>query len=334
MVDAAQDKWSDTTIQDFHDAPTTNGVTYRDEAPGRSNGFARPSPPSTRTGYDTTPPPKLPPPPPPIRTGTVRSAEERTRDEDSTPISPTLAKFAINPSQADPESILPAMQKSPPRSASTHSPDGNQSLPSLQTTLSGLSDAGVNGIHGPSPFQTSSAHSPQFVRHATFSSQSTGPSPSAYSQPSPGMSPSGYPSHPSYWRRQPTEGSMGTPSSYEASTPAPMPGPSPAQSYPTPNVQDHRGSVDGSSTPQLLNGPLPPNGPFTSSTFKCTYAGCTAAPFQTQYLLNSHANVHSSIRPHYCPVADCPRGQTGKGFKRKNEMIRHGLVHQSPGYIW
>lgn len=67
--------------------------------------------------------------------------------------------------------------------------------------------------------------------------------------------------------------------------------------------------------------------------YQCTEPGCNAPPFQTQYLLNSHANVHSSARPHYCPVPGCPRGETGKGFKRKNEMIRHGLVHDSPGYV-
>jgi len=48
---------------------------------------------------------------------------------------------------------------------------------------------------------------------------------------------------------------------------------------------------------------------------------------------SSHLNVHSSNRPHYCPVEGCQRGEGGKGFKRKNEMIRHGLVHNSPGYI-
>ncbi|KAI1310985.1 hypothetical protein F5Y03DRAFT_382452 [Xylaria venustula] len=67
--------------------------------------------------------------------------------------------------------------------------------------------------------------------------------------------------------------------------------------------------------------------------FICTFQGCNAQPFQTQYLLNSHANVHSSARPHYCPVKGCPRSEGGKGFKRKNEMIRHGLVHDSPGYV-
>ncbi|KAK3381745.1 hypothetical protein B0H63DRAFT_213487 [Podospora didyma] len=66
--------------------------------------------------------------------------------------------------------------------------------------------------------------------------------------------------------------------------------------------------------------------------YTCTHPGCTAASFTTQYLLNSHATIHSSSRPHYCPVKGCPRSQGGRGFKRKNEMIRHGLVHDSPGY--
>ncbi|KAL2754703.1 hypothetical protein ACRALDRAFT_1031915 [Sodiomyces alcalophilus JCM 7366] len=75
-----------------------------------------------------------------------------------------------------------------------------------------------------------------------------------------------------------------------------------------------------------------PNGT-PSGGYICKVAGCTAPPFQTQYLLNSHANVHSSLRPHYCSVPGCPRSEGGKGFKRKNEMIRHGLVHESPGYV-
>ncbi|GAO16462.1 hypothetical protein UVI_02048210 [Ustilaginoidea virens] len=81
-----------------------------------------------------------------------------------------------------------------------------------------------------------------------------------------------------------------------------------------------RMSIDGITNPSI-------------GLYICKYAGCRAPPFQTQYLLNSHANVHSSARPHYCPVPGCPRSEGGKGFKRKNEMIRHGLVHDSPGYI-
>ncbi|KAH6604092.1 meiosis mei2 [Trichoderma cornu-damae] len=81
-----------------------------------------------------------------------------------------------------------------------------------------------------------------------------------------------------------------------------------------------RMSIDGITNPQV-------------GGYVCTYDRCTAPPFQTQYLLNSHFNVHSSARPHYCPVQGCPRAEGGRGFKRKNEMIRHGLVHNSPGYV-
>jgi hypothetical protein len=97
--------------------------------------------------------------------------------------------------------------------------------------------------------------------------------------------------------------------------------PSTDQSGSTPaTMAIDRMSIDGITNPQI-------------GGFQCNYPGCTAQPFQTQYLLNSHANVHSSNRPHYCSVKGCPRSEGGKGFKRKNEMIRHGLVHDSPGYV-
>lgn len=55
--------------------------------------------------------------------------------------------------------------------------------------------------------------------------------------------------------------------------------------------------------------------------------------FRANPSASSHMNVHSSSRPHYCPIKGCQRSETGRGFKRKNEMIRHGLVHKSPGYM-
>lgn len=103
--------------------------------------------------------------------------------------------------------------------------------------------------------------------------------------------------------------------------------PSTDQSVSTPATSTHsvadRMSLDGMafSNPQEIG------------HYICKYEGCKAPPFQTQYLLNSHANVHSQSRPHYCPMQGCPRSEGGKGFKRKNEMIRHGLVHDSPGYV-
>ncbi|KAH7356440.1 hypothetical protein BKA65DRAFT_579331, partial [Rhexocercosporidium sp. MPI-PUGE-AT-0058] len=71
----------------------------------------------------------------------------------------------------------------------------------------------------------------------------------------------------------------------------------------------------------------------TNSGFQCSYPGCTTRPFLTKFLLNSHANVHSSNRPYYCSVKGCPRGKSEKGFKRNNKKIRHGLIHSSPGYV-
>ncbi|KAK1835069.1 metallothionein expression activator [Podospora conica] len=113
--------------------------------------------------------------------------------------------------------------------------------------------------------------------------------------------------------------------------------------YPPPHRQSHDyasstatpGSEQSGSTPATsIAEPLEGLSIHSATAqYRCTFQGCNAAPFQTQYLLNSHANVHSSSRPHYCPVSTCPRSEGGKGFKRKNEMIRHGLVHDSPGYV-
>ncbi|KAG5209634.1 hypothetical protein GY631_5607 [Trichophyton interdigitale] len=102
---------------------------------------------------------------------------------------------------------------------------------------------------------------------------------------------------------------------------------SPSTGYPTPtDPASQEGSEKRHATPTSSS-------IASSGMFKCNYPGCVALPFQTQYLLNSHANVHSQFRPYYCPVQGCPRSEGGKGFKRKNEMIRHGLVHDSPGYV-
>lgn len=94
------------------------------------------------------------------------------------------------------------------------------------------------------------------------------------------------------------------------------------------NSENHLPPLPASIDMMSIDGLTHPAGGYV-----CDFSGCTAPRFQTQYLLNSHANVHSSNRPHYCPVPGCSRGEGGKGFKRKNEMIRHGLVHDSPGYI-
>lgn len=104
-----------------------------------------------------------------------------------------------------------------------------------------------------------------------------------------------------------------TPSDRSATIPLPI----------SPEESNH-GALSPTSTSNPAGGP---------TLYKCTHPGCRAPPFQTPYLLNSHRNVHSSDRPYFCPRKDCPRSLPGKGFKRKNEMLRHGLVHNSPGYV-
>lgn len=128
---------------------------------------------------------------------------------------------------------------------------------------------------------------------------------------------------------------------------------------------NHTTPIDIGQTVEYAHRPMlpPPAGmhgiqPLPATTmapgpYKCDVPNCTAGTFQTQYLLkyanqpsskqsrmipnklfpSSHKNVHSQSRPHYCPVPGCSRSEGGKGFKRKNEMIRHGLVHNSPGYV-
>ena len=266
----------------------------------------------SKAGYDVKPPLR----PPPIKTGST--------EEESLAKSPNLARFLTNQSDGDPSNTLPAMQMSPPRSSVAGSPEPKQTLPSLSTLTTALSDTGT-------PF---SAHSPSFTRPSPGQMSQYGPSPHS------GMSPPSLSSAPSLWRTS-TRESTSTPSDYaivsangSSSTPASsIFYPSPATSYPTPTVTspEHQVRIDGSIEQVLSPEPegqeMDGEGePFSSSSYKCNWDGCTAAPFQTQYLLNSHMNVHSEQRPHFCPVKNCARGPGGQGFKRKNEMIRYVLT--------
>jgi hypothetical protein len=307
-------------------------VTPREEDKENDDRSQHDSRPSTATTEHTSPLPRVPldlkPPPLPLHINTASIRNERTlqgADQDSIPISPNLAKFAIK--EGNPDNVLPAMQ-SPPRASSAHSPEvSGQTLPSLKATLSQMSDTSSNGI-----YSATGAHSPSMTRPSPGHMSNYGPSPASY-HPSPsinGMSPPGIPTHRSYvsWPHPPPrEGSQSTatPSEYTSNHSQSTPSSAitvPSPSYPTSisahQRQNSEGTPQGNCTSPTTNG----TGPLATNAFKCTYSGCTAAPFQTQYLLNSHANVHSSSRPHFCPVEHCNRGPGGKGFKRKNEMIR------------
>ncbi|PMD52877.1 uncharacterized protein K444DRAFT_542642, partial [Hyaloscypha bicolor E] len=52
------------------------------------------------------------------------------------------------------------------------------------------------------------------------------------------------------------------------------------------------------------------------------------------YLLNSYTNVYLLNRPHYYSIKECLRSKGRKGFKKKNKIIRYGLIYNSPGYIY
>lgn len=270
----------------------------------------------------------------------------RTVDDDI----PNLKQFKISS-----EERLPALQPTP-QTAAARSPENRQNLPSIHSAIGELpgvppkEPSGIINSASPYAFPPASGPSPPLPRNDLAREPhllSQFPPPqiplSPYSHLSPASSKdmsnkSSPASQPSYWRPLKSDIHYAT-SSYETS---PQAAKSPAVNYPTPTDQPGSERTSFSSSSQ-------PNG--ATGIYKCSYPECSAPPFQTQYLLkyviltlvrpglfthlisSSHANVHSEDRRHFCPVKGCPRGVGGKGFKRKNEMIRHGLVHNSPGYV-
>ncbi|KAF2788570.1 hypothetical protein K505DRAFT_106325 [Melanomma pulvis-pyrius CBS 109.77] len=277
--------------------------------------------------------------------------------EDSLATSPNLRELTIPSSRGSPSQKLPALQNphSPSRDGPAGSPNQERRLPSFRH-LSELAETAINEQ------ETSRANG----YHHRQSISSIGQSPTSgarqlsISSPFPPLSASSPISANSdiqtrdpflrsgqhltlFSTRRPSQASDNGPysgnlnsastvDSYQSSD-----GLSPGSQVTYIESRGHRMSIDGALTSRTLPPLVGPNiqhiPPHTAGGFHCDYPNCNAPPFQTQYLLNSHANVHSQDRPHYCPVLSCPRGEGGKGFKRKNEMIRHGLVHASPGYV-
>ena len=226
-------------------------------------------------------------------------------DYDSGAISPMLRRFTIPNSERSPTETLPAMQQSPPSSASK-SPNCQHSLPSLRAIqLEPLLDGrspNENGPHGikRAPFPLSNGTvkspplnpiaprpiqypSPQTRMNSHFHQQFPHGQPSpAHSDASPrdsaNMSPPGKPMHSQYYA------SGRTPQSEEL-TPQSAESHLSTSSFSTaPSPHPHHMDLD-------RNRPiLPPlsgmdSGSLIIGTFKCEHAGCTAPAFQTQYLL-------------------------------------------------
>lgn len=220
---------------------------------------------------------------------------------------PRTGSFA-SPTASIGNESLPPIQNASPRSDS----NGGISLPSLKDQLGpealspsfSHSPPGPSMLHGMPRLPSMSHASPPISPHDLIPRSPHQPivPPGPYTP----WLPNGMPHRPSI-----DYASGSTPSDQSVSTPA------------TSVSVTERMSIEGMAFSNAAE----------QGQYVCTVEGCKAPPFQTQYLLNSHANVHSQSRPHYCPVKDCPRAEGGKGFKRKNEMIRHGLVHESPGYV-
>ncbi|OKP14949.1 hypothetical protein PENSUB_4699 [Penicillium subrubescens] len=262
-------------------------------------------------------PPVLPPPAPPsdFKSEFV-SPRQRPRLQSITefpPVrpSPDLLK---RPPELGHRVSLPSLQSlSPPSSTTGTSPDSasynlnTKTLPSIQSALGGFSPSEFpstrpNALPPPYPYSscpgsatsTDSPHDRQLPRQ--FLPSHIPPSPFSHLSPisakehSNNPSPASQPSS-AFWRGPPpppppppqpvADTPHHAPSPYDTS---PMSTTSPLTSYPTPTepvAPTPESSAD--RTPLSSNAAL--HGAGATGSYKCTHTGCTAAPFQTQYLL-------------------------------------------------
>lgn len=276
--------------------PTVGGLAMH-QPPG-TGGLVGPRSPPTR--YPTLPPPAssardINNDPRRPRLLSITAPPDRKASDDRPRLSPP---FKDSP-DASPGSrvTLPSLQslQSPPASCAGTSPDtgsaNNQILPSIQCALGGLSPSELvsarPGLSSSFPYSsnpasvTSRNDSPQ-DRHPPGQFQIP-PSPLSHFSPvsikdaSTNASPA---SQSSFWRtvppppHPPPEAHPATP--YDMS---PMTARSPATNYPTPIEQAvPEAGERGSFIPNLATNGAP-------GSYKCHHPGCTAPPFQTQYLL-------------------------------------------------
>ena len=219
--------------------------------------------------------------------------------------SPDLRKFAIPASEGSPKETLPAM-KDPSSSLSSKSPNSQQSLPPLHAiNLEPLNDdiRPNNLNHRQSfPMPNGSIHSPPMSSIASkmspYSSRLTPlnghfPPPFSSSHPSPVGAFSESPREPYRPGQDPT--SMSPPGKFNQppnpngrTSQSEESAPLSAESYTSTGTFSSGASPIGDQT-KMDGNPrmLPPlgSGPLLTGIFKCNHPGCTAPPFQTQYLL-------------------------------------------------
>lgn len=239
--------------------------------------------------------------PPPVLPSV--QASDRRPSEGKLRLSPPKDNLRPSPNLKNRLS-LPSLQflQSPPSSCAGTSPDtagsNNQVLPSIRSALDGLSpnefpSSRHNGF--PPPYSlpgsaTSRNDSPHDRQLPQFLPQQIPPSPFSHFSPVSVKDASNNPSPASqtpFWRGPPPPPPpQPPPETHHAATPydmSTMTTESPATSYPTPTEQV--GPVAGPGGRDSFSSNPSPNGAPATGCYKCTHPGCTAPPFQTQYLL-------------------------------------------------
>lgn len=241
-------------------------------------------------------------------------------DSDSIATSPNLAQFTITDSQGSPMDTLAPLQNSPTQSM--RSPTAQQSLPSLQSQLGSLSNVPPPPLESVHPAQSTpfpprppfnpvngSAYSPpqafkppRTAHYPSIQTRTNGFHGFPTTEPSPAstVSDASHPSPREAYRPGQDPSSMSPPGKIGPPRPIHSNGYTPGSdvSVQTPQSAESRQSVSSFSTETSPSGdrmsidgerpvlPLPsPNEPIVSGGFKCDYSGCSAPPFQTQYLL-------------------------------------------------
>ena len=240
-------------------------------------------------------------------------------DTDSIATSPSIGQYTIPGSQGSPMDTLPPLQNSPTQSM--RSPTAQHSLPSLHSQLGSLSNAPPPPEPAHAPHTATFPPRPSFkpVNGSVYSPPQAFRSPRAAPYPSIQTITNGFHVYPTAEPSPPsTVSDASHPSPRETYRPGQDPtSMSPPGKYNPPRLIQSNGFTPGSDvsaqTPQSADShqsvssfsaetspsgdrmsidserpvlPLPSlNEPIVGGGFKCDFTGCTAPPFQTQYLL-------------------------------------------------
>ena len=230
------------------------------------------------------------------------------KSEDTIATSPTLSKHVITTTEYRPETLPAFQHNSPTREGNAHSPQGeklppiHQVVPPQLDPLGELAEAATQrdpryAHHHSHSFGSTTSQSPMMpYNHYTSNSQAS-PSSQHHSNRSPNSafsdpygSPNQY-SHPvAYYAHR---RSSATTDQHPPPTPSLPSGSSSGESHGPPSSSADGYSTSHTTPIDLPDGPprpiLPPPPGMAPvvipAGFKCDYPGCTAPPFQTQYLL-------------------------------------------------